>query len=111
MKKLGIGFLLFTLSLGAFAQPPCQTAPLVKLKGVDSLTYEKSTRSKLIKKGWSPIPLKGVDKESVFYDSKMPEKYCSATVCISEFKDKKGNTLTITMDDFIKDIEIECKSR
>ncbi|WP_151810726.1 hypothetical protein [Acinetobacter bereziniae] len=111
MKKLGTGFLLSVLSLGVSAQPLCKTAPLVKLKGIDSMTYEKLTRSQLIKKGWKPIPLKGEDKESVFYDAKIPEKYCSATVCISEFKDKKGNTLTITMDDFIKEVEIECKSR
>lgn len=112
MKKLLLLAIASTFSIGAWADTSCknkQYTPVPRLQGVDSMEFNDSIRDKLLKSGWRPIPLKGEEKESVFYDPQIPEKYCSATICISSFKDSKNNILTIVMNDFIKEIELKCK--
>lgn len=112
MKKILL--LSILISGGAWADASCknkQHAPVPKLKGMDSMVYDSKGRSALLKDKWKPIPLSKEEQEDMtFFNKQTPEKYCSATLCISNFQDNKGNELTVTqVGDFITDIEIECK--
>lgn len=107
MKKL---LLISTLLLSGGVWAECSTVKIPKIKGMDSITYDEKGRSSLLENGWKPIPLSKQEQEDMtFFNKKTPEKYCSATMCISTFQDNNKNELTVTqVGDFISDIEIEC---
>lgn len=112
MKKILL--LTILISSGAWADTTCknkQHAPIPKIKGMDSMVYDSKGRMALLKNKWKPIPLSKEEQEDLtFFDKKSPEKYCSATMCVSNFQDNKKNELTVTqVGDFITNVEIECK--
>lgn len=110
-KTLFIAFLALC-NTAVFAQKPKTTkcvyqAPLPKLKGVDSITYDDEIRPILLQNGWDPIAISEEEKGPLF-DKDKPEQYCSATICVSSFKDKNKNKLTLVMNDFIQKVELKC---
>lgn len=111
MKKILLLAIISTFSAGVWAE--CSTAKIPKIKGMDSITYDSKGRSSVLKNGWKPIPLSKQEQEDMpFFDKKTPEKYCSATMCISVFQDNKNNELTVTqVGDFISGVEVECSSK
>ncbi|EML1064494.1 hypothetical protein RGH81_000826 [Acinetobacter nosocomialis] len=112
MKKIFLITILSLCSTVVLAQSPknikcANQAPLTKLKGIDSITYDDEIRPMLLKNGWKPVPISDAEKGPMF-DKDKPEQYCSATVCISSFKDKNKNQLTLVMNDFIQKVELKC---
>ncbi|MFP1135729.1 hypothetical protein ACLD1F_00765 [Acinetobacter baumannii] len=115
MKKILLITVLVLCNTVVFAQPTrnikcTNQAPLPKLKGIDSVTYDDEIRPLLLKNGWQPVPISEAEK-GPFFDEDKPEQYCSATVCISSFKDKNKNQLNLVMNDFIQKVEIKCFNR
>lgn len=112
MKKPLLISALALYSTVVFAQPPknikcANQAPIPKLKDVDSITYDEQIRPLLLKNGWKPIAISEEEKGPLFDEDK-PEQYCSATICISSFKDKNKNKLTLVVNDFIQKVELKC---
>lgn len=110
-KTLLIVFLTLSNTI-AFAQPSknikcAKQASIPKLKGVDSITYDEEIRPLLLKNGWKPIEI-SEDEKGPLFDKDKPEKYCSSTICVSSFKDKNKNKLTLIMNDFIQKVELKC---
>lgn len=111
MKKPLLLAASLVFSVGAWAD--CSQVKIPNVKGMDSITYNSKGRSSILKNGWKPIPLSKQEQEDMmFFNKKTPEKYCSATMCISSFQDNKKNELTVTqVGDFISDVEVECLSK
>ncbi|MEN8406051.1 hypothetical protein [Acinetobacter seifertii] len=112
MKKTLLITVLALFNTFVFAQPSKNTkcanqASIPKLKGVDSITYDEEIRPLLLKSGWKPIAI-SEDEKGPLFDKDKPEQYCSATICVSSFKDKNKNKLTLVMNDFIQKVELKC---
>lgn len=106
MKKVVL-LLCCTFSVGAYAANTCKHAPIPKIKG--KLGYEESYRSKVIKSGWTPVPVSKDEQAAIFYDKKFPERTCGAPSCYYSYKDKSGNTLFIASGDVVTEVILDCK--
>lgn len=112
MKKTLLIAFLALCNTAVFAQAPknnkcANQALLPKLKGIDSVTYDDEIRPLLLKNGWKPVAISEEEKGPLF-DKDKPEQYCSATICISSFKDENKNKLTLVMNDFIQKVDLKC---
>lgn len=112
MKQLFILAIVALCNTAVFAQPTKTTkcasqASLPNLKDVDSITYDEEIRPLLLKNGWKPIAI-GEDEKGPLFDKDKPEQYCSATICVSSFRDRNKNKLTLVMNDFIQKVELKC---
>lgn len=84
----------------------CQHAP-VPSKHVMAQTDYLQVRTAIIKKGWSPVPSQHSD--APFYSPDTPEKECGVPSCFASFKDRRGNTLVLSIDDNGAHPTLECR--